>query len=151
MIAVRSSQVFAGAKALGAALLLLTLTGPREVQSGTPGYQYEAGVWVGWQDIDQGGFEDKGTVSWHAEYDGCPGRRSYYLLHPVQRPFWKLCVPRKLPMPLVLEPDVATRVVLDQAIATGGQVHISGRRRSGLSPGCHYVMVQRATPVGRLR
>jgi hypothetical protein len=59
------SRIFAAARVLTLGAFLLTLTActsPAPLRDTT----YYGGVWPGWQDVDVGGFEELGRVTWHS-------------------------------------------------------------------------------------
>jgi hypothetical protein len=126
------------------------------------------GAWPGWQDIDEGGFEERGWVLWPEAgtaafygakvatpiYSGKSGYAAVVTTEPVDYEFYvqrtglaRLCPFTSYVRLRISNDIVANRVVLDQAAASGGIVHVSGRQRSGLRPGAAYVKVNRVTPV----
>ena len=116
------------------------------------------GVWPGWEDIDEGGFEERGWVLFpeFAQYgskgksllygSGDTSRVIDYEFYRQREGLARLC-PFRHYVPITVSGNVANRIVLDQAATSGGMVHISGRQRSGLRPGAAYVEVMRVNPV----
>ena len=118
---------------------------------------------TGRADIDIGGFEETGAVEWDDTYQagamaGQGGKGVYPAAAVEARPvahyrFYRArtglrvwFAPQKY-VPLIVTDSVADQVVLDQASLRHGDVHVSGRQRSGAYPGLEYVEVMRATPV----
>lgn len=128
--------------------------------------------WPGWKDMDQGGFEQMGTVTWsESEYATSSQdkvvttvygsgkhttkattayvkakRAVSFDFYPADQPFRWWGTP-KVRVQLSVRDSVENLIVLDEAASTGGLVHVSGRQRSGLSPKADYVEVTRATNV----
>jgi hypothetical protein len=154
-----------------ASIALLLLAGSSCVTVDTRPIPVTAPVsyWSGWKDIDEGGFEEKGTVYWH---DPAVGRNAalaaaggkggvgvyrgvvaiegaeYDLYRP--KSLWRWLFSQPKCVPLVTGGHVANEVVLEQAALSGSQVHVSGRQHSGTWPGGRYVEVTRVTPIKKL-
>lgn len=119
-----------------------------------------AGPWPGWKNIDEGGFEEKGTVTWHdaALYHGDAKAvgvgygsahvTAEYEFYIAREGLARFC-PHRTYVPLFVKGNTTNRIVLDQAAISGSLVHVSGRQHSGLGPGGAYVEVIRVTDIKR--